>query len=178
MTNKFYLIRCAAMLFDTHLFVGVDPCGGRKPFTYAAVDKNGRLVSLQEGEIDDVLAFLGGLQSALVGINAPPRPNQGLVRQENIRQNLLPLRTSGRSLEMRLAEHLLRERGINVAMTPSKRELCTNWAQLGFEFYRRIEALGYYPGPAENMEHLWIETQPHATFCGITKLNIHNQPYN
>jgi len=164
------------MLFDTHLFVGIDPCGGRKPFTWAALDKNGRLAALQEGELDDALAFLGGLPSALVAVNAPPRPSQGLVRQESIRQNLPPLRASGRSLEMRVAEHLLRERGINVALTPSRRELCSNWTQLGFEFYRRLESQGFKPHPVplrsgdspdQEAKHTCLEIQPHAVFCAL-----------
>ncbi len=155
------------MLFDTHLFVGIDPCGGRKPFNWAALDKNGRLAALQEGELEDALAFLGGLPSALVAVNAPPRPSQGLVRQDEFRQSLPPLRALGRSQEMRLAEHLLRERGINVALTPSRRELCSNWVQLGFELYRRIENLGFKPSPDSEASHAWLETQSHAVFCAL-----------
>lgn len=155
------------MLFDTHLFVGIDPCGGRKPFTWAALDKNGRLAALQDGELEDALAFVGGLPSALAAVNAPPRPSQGLVRQDELRQSLPPLRALGRSLEMRLAEHLLRERGINVALTPSRRELCSNWVQLGFELYRRIENLGFKPYPDPEASHAWLETQSHAVFCAL-----------
>jgi hypothetical protein len=35
---------------------------------------------------------------------------------------------------MRLAEHNLRERGINVAATPAHREYCSAWVQDGFRF--------------------------------------------
>jgi hypothetical protein len=160
------------MSFDAHHFVGVDPCGGRKPFTYAVLDKNGKLVTLSEGEIDEVLAFLADLRGGLlIGVNSPPRPSVGLVRQETMRQNLAPLRTSGRSLDMRLAEHQLREHGINVAMTPSRKELCTNWVQAGFAFYRGIAAQGFHPYPVDNAEHQWIETHPHATFCALLEQN-------
>ncbi|GAB4484815.1 MAG: hypothetical protein Fur0016_15790 [Anaerolineales bacterium] len=155
------------MSFDTPLFIGIDPCGGRKPFTWAALEKNGRLVALQEGELEDALAFLGSLPASLVAVNAPPRPSQGLVRQHSVRQGLPPLRAAGRSLEMRLAEHLLRERGINVSLTPSRPALCSNWTQLGFEFYRRIESLGYKPYSGEQASHAWLETQPHAVFCAL-----------
>lgn len=155
-------------LFDATLFVGVDPSGGRKPFTYAALDKDGRLAALGDGEMEDVLAFLGGLRGALVAVNAPQRPSLGLVRQEDVRQNLPPLRTSGRSLDMRLAEHLLRERGINVAMTPSRKELCANWVQTGFEFYQRLAGSGYRPYWSGEVDHCWIETHPHVCFCALT----------
>lgn len=155
------------MLFDTRLFVGIDLCGGRKPCIWAALGKNGRLAALQDGELEDALAFLGGLPGSLTAVNAPPRPSQGLVRQQGIRQTLPPLRAAGRSLEMRLAEHLLRERGINVALTPSRRELCSNWMQMGFEFYRRIESLGFKSFPDPEASHVWLETQPHAIFCAL-----------
>jgi len=159
------------MLFDTNLFVGVDPSGGRKPFTYAALDSNGKLVALNGGEMEDVLAFLGGLPGALMAISSPSRPSKGLVRQEEVRQNLPPLRISGRSLDMRLAEHQLREHGINVSMTPSRKELCTNWVQSGFEFYRRITALGFQPYSAPGATHQWMETHPHACFCALLGQN-------
>jgi hypothetical protein len=154
-------------LFDTTLFIGVDPSGGRKPFTYTALDKNGKLAAIGDGEMEDVLAFLGGLRSALLAVNAPQRPNLGLVRQDNVRQSLPPLRVSGRSLEMRLAEHQLRERGINISMTPSRKELCTNWVQSGFEFYRRIEGMGFRAHIAQGAERTYIETHPHACFCAL-----------
>lgn len=151
------------MSFDPPLFVGIDPCGGRKPFTWAALDKNGRLAALQEGELEDTLAFLSGLSQSLTAVNAPPRPSQGLARQEG----LPPLRAVGRSLEMRLAEHLLRERGINVSLTPARPALCPNWTQLGFDFYRRLESLGFQPYPDSEARLRWLETNPHAVFCAL-----------
>lgn len=114
------------MLYTTNLFIGLDPSGGRKPFTYAALDQNGRLVALKNGEMEDVLAFLAGQPGALMAVNAPRRPSIGLVRQDKREQNLPPLGISGRSLDMRLAEHQLRERGINIAMTPSRKEFCAH----------------------------------------------------
>jgi hypothetical protein len=154
------------MLFDANLFVGVDPSGGRKPFTYAALDHNGKLVALNGCEVEDVLAFLGGQPGVLMAVSSPPRPSKGLVRQDDVRQNLPPLRISGRSLDMRLVEHQLREHGINISMTPSRKELCTNWVQAGFDFYRRITALGFQPfSTPDASHHQWLETHPHACFC-------------
>ena len=155
------------MLFDETLFIGIDPSGGRKPFTYAALDQHGKLAALKDGEAEDVLAFIAGQPGAIVAVNAPPRPNNGLVRQDKMAQNLPPLGISGRSLDMRLAEHQLRERGINVAMTPSRKEFCANWVQAGFDFYRRIESLGFMPYPSPDVSHQWLETHPHAIFCAL-----------
>ncbi|GAB4482780.1 MAG: hypothetical protein OHK0031_05580 [Anaerolineales bacterium] len=148
------------MFFDTLTFVGLDPTGGRKPFTWAALDSQARLLALADGELDEALAFLGGLPQALIAVNAPPRPNLGLVREAR-----LSLPGVGRALDMRLAEYELRQRGINAAATPSRRELCPGWMQTGFEFYRRLEALGYQPDAAEGAARRWLETQPAACFA-------------
>src|SRR5258706_3280232 len=112
------------MLFDTSLYIGVDPAGGRKPFTYAALDQNGKLVALKDGEVEDLLAFISGQPGAYVAAKAAPRPNKGLIRQDKIRQNLPPLHISGRSLDMGRAEHQLLEHGINLGMSRSAKELC------------------------------------------------------
>ena len=66
---------------------------------------------------------------------------------------------------MRLAEHILRQHGINIAMTPARKELCSNWVQTGFEFYRRIEVLGFRPFPAQESSYQWLEANAHASFC-------------
>jgi len=152
---------------DTTFFIGVDPSGGRNPFTFAALDQNGKLAALSGGEMDDVLAFITLQTTAFVAVNAAPRPSQGLVRQDDVRQNLPPLHISGRSLDMRLAEHELRQHGINVAMTPARKELCSNWVQSGFDFYHRIESLGFQPFPTANASYQWLETHPHACFCAL-----------
>ncbi len=159
------------MSFDATLFVGIDPSGGRKPFTYAALDCEAKLVSLSDGELEDVLAFLGGQPSVCVAVNAPPRPNQGLVRKGDVRQNLPPLRLSGRSMDMRLAEHQLRQCGINVSMTPSRKELCTNWVQMGFQLYQYLGEADFRPYPDGEAGRQWIETHPHACFCALLGQN-------
>jgi hypothetical protein len=151
------------MLFDTPLYVGVDTSGGRKPFTYAALDSHAHLVTLGDGEMDDVLAFLAGQQGALVAVSAPPRPNSGLVRET--RQSLPLLHHAGRAQEMRLAEHILREHGINVAATPARREYCPAWMQDGFDFYRRLTELGYQPNAPEKPARAFLETHPQASFA-------------
>lgn len=155
------------MLFDTTLFIGVDPSGGRKPFTYAALDQHGRLAALKDGEVEDVQAFIAGQPSAIVAVNAASRTSMGLVRQDKLDQNLPPLGIAGRSLDMRLAEHQLRERGINIAMTPARKEFCANWVQAGFDFYHRIEGMGFVPYPTPDATHQWLETHPHVIFCAL-----------
>lgn len=153
------------MLFSPITFVGVDPTAGRHPFTFAALDRECDLVALAAGEIDEVLAFLTGQQAVVVAVNAPPRPNMGIVRSNLEKQYLTPGHLRGS--DMRLAEYELRERGISVSPTPSRSETCSSWMQMGFDFYRRLESAGFKPYPAENATHQWLETHPHAAFCAL-----------
>lgn len=159
------------MTLDTSLFIGIDPSGGRRSFTYAALDHDMKLVVLSGGEMEDIIAFIEPKNQVVLGINSPPNPNTGLSRVDEIRRNLPPLHSAGRSLELRLAEHELRQHGINVAMTPSRKELCSNWVQQGFEFYRQIKNLGYIQFQTDGPSLMWLETQPHATFCTMLEQN-------
>ena len=153
------------MLFSKKTFIGIDLSGGRHPFTYATLDEDCQLVALAAGEVEDVLAFLGGQQVTVVAVNAPHCPNKGLVRKKMEKQSL----TLGqmRGTDMRLAEHELRGRGISVSPTASRPETCAAWMQTGFDFYRKLDGLGFKPYPFENATHQWLETHPHAAYSAL-----------
>lgn len=153
------------MLFSDANFIGVDASGGRKPFTYAALDSDARLFALGDGEMEEVLAFLGGQRAACVAVNAPSRANLGVVKNAGQAQSLALTHLPGRAVDMRLSEFQLRERGIAVAHTPSREDLCPAWMRLGFAFYRRLGEMGFRPFPTEGATHCWLETHPHAVFC-------------
>ncbi len=153
------------MSLSTITFVGVDPTAGRFPFTYAALNQNCELLALEECEIDDVMAFLMSQQAVIVAINAPPRPNKGIVRANLEKLSLTPGHLRGS--DMRQVEFELRECGISVSPTPSRFETCSAWMQLGFDLYRRLESAGFKPYPTENATHQWLETHPHAAFCTL-----------
>jgi hypothetical protein len=153
------------MLFSKTTFIGIDLSGGRHPFTYAALDDECRLVALASGEIEEALAFLCGQQAAVAAVNAPRCPNQGLVRKKLEIQSLTPGHLRG--TDMRLAEYELRARGISVSPTASRLETCAAWMQTGFDFYRKLDGNGFYPFPAEDATHQWLETHPHAAYCAL-----------
>lgn len=155
------------MAVEASFFAGIDPCGGRKPFLWAAFDRSGRLTALEEGDLEEAVNFVTGLPSVWVAVNAPPRLAQGVVTRQMAHQQLPALRGVARAPEMRLAEYLLRERGINVTPTPSRRALSPNWMQLGFLLYERLERAGFAPYPAPTALRVWMETQPHAVFCAL-----------
>lgn len=153
------------MLFTDSVFVGVDPTSGRKSFTYAALDRELNLVALTDGEIEDVIAFLGGQKAATVAINAPSNVNRGLVREKMKQEMLTPHQIRG--ADIRLGEYQLRERGISVSGTPSRVESCPAWMQLGFGLYRKLEKMGFVPYPQKDSQYQLLETHPHACFCAL-----------
>jgi predicted nuclease with RNAse H fold len=146
-------------------FVGIDPTAGRHPFTFAALDQNRQFVALEVGDADELLAFLGDHQAVIVAVNAPPRPNQGLVRKKLEDQNVAPGQLRGSDL--RQAESELRERGISVAPTPARAGACPTWMQMGFDLYRQLEQAGFEQYPSEKASLQWLETHPHAAFCAL-----------
>jgi len=153
------------MLFSKNTFIGIDPSGGRHPFTYAALDQDCQLMALAAGELEEVLAFLAGQQATLVAVNAPRCPNKGLVRKILEDQTLAPAHLRG--ADMRLAEYELRQRGIAISPTSSQPETCAAWMQTGFDFYHRLDAAGFKPYPSTNATHQWLETHPHAAYCAL-----------
>lgn len=159
------------MLFTKTSYIGVD-LTGRKAFTYAALDADLGLLALIAGEMEDVLAFIGGQASAFVAINAPAKPNQGRVRALLEAESLTSGRSALRGVDMRLAEHELRLRGIKVAATASRPELCPSWMRSGFALYEKLIGLGFVSYPNEGASHQVLETHPQAAFIAITDGNL------
>ena len=151
------------MLFTESVYVGIDPTSGRKAFTYAALDNDLNLVTLADGELEDVIAYLAGQKSATVAINSPSQVNHGLVRKTLEKQSLTP--HSLRGVEMRVAEFALREHGIAVHGTGSRESQCLAWVQIGFALYRKLSKLGFRGFSEDGGSHQWMETHPDACFC-------------
>ena len=151
------------MLFADSTFIGIDPTSGHKSFTYAALDKDLNLVALSEGELDDVVAFLAGQQSATVAVNAPSGVNRGLVREMMKKSMLTPHQIRG--AEIRLAEYELRGRGIPVTGTPASVRVSPAWMQVGFSLYRRMEKSGFKKYPSDDAQFQMLETHPYACYC-------------
>jgi hypothetical protein len=153
------------MLFTDAVYVGIDPASGRKAFAYAALDRDLNLVTLADGEMEDLTAFLSGQKSAMVAVNAPSHVNCGAVRRKLEQQSLTPGLHQIRGADIRMAEYELRERGILITGTPARSELCPAWIQSGFGLYDKLSKLGFLPYPASDQSYQWLETQPHACFC-------------
>lgn len=152
-------------LFANSTFIGIDPTAGEKPYSYAALDQDLRLIALGLGSVDEVLAFTAGQRHAMVAICSPRQPNQGIMAKREIRQSLSPMPSSGRWMNFRLADFLLRQHHITIPQTPSKEDDCPQWMQNGFLLYRRLAEFGYSLFPHDQAERQMLEVYPHAAFA-------------
>ncbi len=159
------------MLFNQNVYVGVD-LTGRKAFTYAALNADLKVLALSDGSLDDLLNFLGGQSRAVVAVNAPMKPNQGRVRALQEAENLLSDSVPLRGFDLRLAEYELRQRGVKVASTPSRPELCPSWMRAGFLLYEKMAKLGFHVYPSEGASHQYLETHAQVAFLALAEGNL------
>jgi len=157
------------MLFKEAVFIGIDPPSGEKPLTYAALDKDLNLIALGREDLTGVVAFVGGQKAAYVGVNAPRRLNQGLMKKDSIRDNLNPRPNPGRYTAFRVAEYNLIQRNIRIPKTPDKTNLCPGWMRNGFLLYKRLEEMGFKDFPAEDHKLQMLEVYPHAAYTTLLK---------
>jgi hypothetical protein len=145
-------------------FLGIDPTAGRTPYTWAILDADCQLTALEGGNLEALLAAVDGVRSVLAAVNAPARPNLGLVRRK-----LAAGQPSAhlRGADMRLAEYELRQRGISVPPTGGRPETCAAWTQMGFEVHRQLEARRFALHPDDEAPCQRFETNPHAVFCAL-----------
>lgn len=152
------------MFSNAFSYIGVDPTAGQKPMVFAALDNDLGLLALSQGNLDEILAFAAGQRQAFIAISSPRRPNQGLMDQEQIREQLLPTPRPGRWHNFRVAEYQMRQHGISIPQTHANPTDCPNWVQTGFQLYQRLEKFGYQPYPTPDCERQTLEVYPYACF--------------
>lgn len=157
------------MLFDQSVFIGIDPTASGRGITFTAVDRELKVITLAEDDLNGVLAYVGGQRSAVVAVNAPRRPNQGLMDEEQFRSELNPQPNPGRWTGFRAAEYLLFQRNIRIPRTPGRAEDCPRWMQTGFDVYRRLEEMGFQTYPADQARKQTLEVYPHGAFTVLLK---------
>ncbi|MBK9209486.1 MAG: DUF429 domain-containing protein [Anaerolineales bacterium] len=150
------------MLFTDFAFIGITPNTSRKSFAYAALDRNLNLLALVEGELNEIVAFIADRNFAIVAINSPSSINRGLVRELTKKKTLTPAQV--RRVELRLAEHIMREHGIAVTKTPASAALCPAWMQAGLELYRKLEKMEFQKYPEKDAPRQILETNPLAGY--------------
>jgi len=150
-------------LTDTH-YIGVNPASSNKDFNYAVLDNNLNLVRLDDAEMEEVTGLFLDQASSFVAVNAPFQINQGIVKKKLEQEGKAQGRIF-RSVNVRLCEYELHERGIAVAGTPSREEFCPAWMQVGFALYQKLSENGFENYGTENASRQYIETHPYACFC-------------
>ena len=153
------------MLFTTTTFIGLDPGAGRQKVTYAALDNDLRPLALGTENLSDVLAFVAGQGQAFVGVSAPRQPNQGLMKDLNVRAGLQPQPRPGRWGGYRVAEYMLTQAGVRTTRTPANPENCRGWQRTGFTLWQRLFSMGYTLYPATDSGKQVLEVYPQACFC-------------
>ncbi len=152
-------------------YVGIellaDTGKGRRTFSYVSLDHDLKLLAVGEGSLNDVLAYAGSQSEVFVAINSPRRPNQGLMRKEEVRQRLVPLPKAPSWHDHRVAEYLVRQHNIPILPTSNQATACPPWMQAGFELFSQLEKLGFAPYPAEDSLRQSLEVHSHATFCAL-----------
>lgn len=158
------------MFFVDSTFIGIDPTAGERPFVYAALDHELKLLALGEGSIDDILAFSAGQSRAMAAVCAPRRPNQGLMADAARRDRLSPAPNPGRYVNFRVAEYMLRQHNISIPQTSAKKEDCPNWMRMGFLLFTRLAGLGYQQYLSDNAERQYLEVYPHACYSVLLEM--------
>lgn len=159
------------MLFDSSTFIGVVLSAGGRQFSYAALDGDLKPMALGQGRMKDVLAFVGGQQQAVVGMNAPLSLNQGLMADETRRGRLSPPPPKGKYKNARLAEYRLFQREFPTYQTPGQENELKGWMKKSFELSNRLNEAGYqnYPQKSDRQlietaveaaYHIWLGAQP------------------
>ncbi|MFW5714630.1 MAG: hypothetical protein ACOCYU_08165, partial [Brevefilum sp.] len=150
------------------VFVGVEIIRSagrlRQAYDFAALDANRELLAIGRGDEDEILAYLGGQQSAHVTVNAPRQPNNGVVNQSRTYQDGLPFTAPMELLNTRLCEYLLQQEGFNIESTPDKVKACPQWMRRGFHLFQCLNEFGYAPYPNEDAPRHSLETRADAVF--------------
>jgi hypothetical protein len=135
---------------------------------YAALDVDLRLLALDKGDMEAVLALVGSFEQAVIGINAPQAPNKGLLRQEPVRR-VYDLQPGGPTWKKwRVCEFELRRRNIRLHNTPSTKKDAQGWVKRGFEIHKRLSAMDFrYFSDEGPQPRMLIEVQPHASFTAL-----------
>ncbi|MFN8412456.1 MAG: DUF429 domain-containing protein [Anaerolineales bacterium] len=140
------------MLSTDLAYLGIHLTSGRKPLTYATVDKDLNLLAISSGDMQDILFYVASLPRIVIAINTP-----------------FELRGKSTRGEFRTAELELRERGIMVAGTPSTLALCPASMQLGFKLIRKLSDQGFKYYPEADNDLQMLETNSHACFCALAE---------
>lgn len=143
------------MLYEFTTFLGVDISGGRKPFTYVALDAKRKALAVGGGSAVDVLSYAAGQTSVLVAISAPAHASN---MAEPVKPGEPPLPI------LRLTS--LRQ--LNLEGQPSTDHPA--WIRAAFALVEQLSFLDFKPFPAEEHAHQWLEAPAASGFQALLGL--------
>ena len=153
------------------IYIGVDVATDarrtNKTFTFLSLDQGLKLVAQGEGDLEDVVAYVGSQSQAMVAVNAPRRPNLSLVQGEGTPGDTGSPLDEGGTRNCRVAEYQLRQHHIHVLSTSSRRETCPTWVRAGFKLFALLDKLGFSAYPTPSGPRCSLEVSAHAVFCTL-----------
>lgn len=157
------------MLFHDAVFIGINPTAGVRPIQYAALDNRKGLIVHEQGDLEQVLAFLASFESAVVAVDAPQGLNTGWMRNREVRQSF-GLQPGGRTwAQWRVCEYELMRRNIRLYNTPDRLAQTKNWVQVGIALFRRAQDMGYrlYDAGEGMTQRVLLEGRAHAGYAAL-----------
>ncbi|MFC2064964.1 hypothetical protein ACFLXB_07695 [Chloroflexota bacterium] len=153
------------MSISGSIYIGIDPFSQQGSFTYSKLDEECNLISLDYGEISEISQLIPPDEQVYIAVNGPRNTNLGFAMEELVAKGLKPGQLRGGDL--RIAEKLIREKGINISATPSKKELCPEWMHLSFLIFEELEKINFSAFPTTNCDRQYLETHSQAFFCTL-----------
>jgi hypothetical protein len=159
------------MFFTEAVYIGVNPSSSGRPIQFVALDPDLRLIARDQGDMEEVLAFIAGQEAAIVAVDSPQGGSQGVLKQPEIRERFDLPRDGDTWRNWRVAEYELRRRNIRLVNTATLDRIATKWLQHGLKLYSRLEDLGFsfFRVGGKPNRQLMLEVQPHAGFTTLLK---------
>jgi predicted nuclease with RNAse H fold len=148
------------------VYLGIDPTAGRRPFHFAALDADLKIVAQGEGDLEVVIRYVASLRPEAVAVDAPQSPNQGLMLRPKVRRRFDLSPDDTRWGQWKVCEYELRRRNIRLYNTPDRSEDAPAWMRHGFTIYDALAELGYvfFIQDQPSGPRTMLEVHPHACF--------------
>ncbi|MBC8504814.1 MAG: DUF429 domain-containing protein [Anaerolineales bacterium] len=153
------------MNFEQTSFIGIAPTAGKRDISYASIDRELNLASVEVGDLDAVIDFVSGHKNAFVAICGPRLPNQGLMKRDEYRATLNPEPHKGRWVEYRVADYLLQIRKISMPRTPAKVEDCSSAMQNSITLFQQLAEMGFQLFSESQVQRQAMEVNSYAAYA-------------
>lgn len=153
------------MDFDNAVSIGIDPSASKKKITYAAIDNARNLIALGKASFEELFPHLQKKRDAVFVIGGPPRPNAGLMSNQDIRNAQIPIPKEGMWDDLRLVEYQLLKKGYPIYKTSRTEERIKGWMENSFRLFKGLEADGISTfDEGRDAKGTFVEASPEACY--------------